>query len=84
MSSMATVAQADIRTVKLSVPSMTCAICPITVRKALKKVDGVRQAEVDYESKTVMVVFDDQKTNAGQLTEATKDAGYPSTQITQE
>lgn len=84
MSTMVTVVWADIRTVKLSAPNVTCAICPITVRKALEKVDGVRQAEVAYESKTATVVFGDQKTNAGQLTEATKEAGYPSTQITQE
>ena len=32
------------RTVKLAVPGMTCATCPITVKKALQKVDGVIDA----------------------------------------
>ena len=29
------------QTVTLSVPGMTCAACPITVKKALSKVEGV-------------------------------------------
>jgi mercuric ion binding protein len=74
-------AWADVRTVKLSVPSMNCTMCPITMRKALEKVDGVTQAEVDYETKSAVVTYDDQKANVDQLTKATQDAGYPSTEI---
>jgi len=29
------------QTVKLSVPGMTCAACPLTVKKALSRVEGV-------------------------------------------
>ncbi|MFO6202654.1 cation transporter, partial [Pseudomonas aeruginosa] len=32
--------------ITLSVPGMTCAACPITVKKALTKVEGVTKAEV--------------------------------------
>ena len=81
MSTMATLAWADSRTVKLSVPSMNCAMCPITVRKALEKVEGVTQASVDYETKSAVAVYDDQKTSVSLLTKATQDAGYPSTEI---
>ena len=84
MSSMVTTAWADSRTVKLSVPSMNCAMCPITVRKALEKVEGVTQANVNYETRFAVVVYDDQKTNVGQLTQATGDAGFPSTEIKKE
>ncbi len=84
MSSMVTMAWADSRTVKLSVPSMNCAMCPITVRKALEKVEGVTQANVDYETRSAIVVYDDQKTSVSLLTKATQDAGYPSTVIKQE
>lgn len=84
MSSMVTMAWADSRTVKLSVPSMNCAMCPITVRKALEKVKGVTQANVDYETKSAVVVYDDQKTSVSLLTKATQDAGYPSTEVKQE
>ena len=66
------------KTVTLSLPGMTCAACPITVKKALSKVDGVIKTDVRYEEKKVIVTFDDQKTNVQALTKATADAGYPS------
>ncbi|WP_018416567.1 mercury resistance system periplasmic binding protein MerP [Teredinibacter turnerae] len=84
ISSMVSTAWADSRTVKLSVPSMNCAMCPFTVRKALEKVEGVTQADVDYQTKSAVVEYDDQKTSVNQLTRATEDAGYPSTEIKQE
>ena len=36
------------QTVTLSVPGMTCASCPITVKKALNKVEGVESIEVSF------------------------------------
>jgi len=57
-------AWAATKTVTLSVPGMTCAACPITVKKALTKVDGVQKAEVSYEKREAVVTFDDAKTNA--------------------
>ena len=39
------------KTVTLDVPSMTCPVCPITVKKALNKVNGVSKVEVSYEKK---------------------------------
>ena len=71
-------AWAATKTVTLSVPGMTCAACPITVKKALTKVDGVQKAEVSYEKREAVVTFDDAKTNADALTKATANAGYPS------
>lgn len=67
------------RTVTLSVPGMTCAACPITVKKALTKVEGVSKADVSFEKREAVVTFDDTKTSAEKLTKATGDAGYPST-----
>ncbi|MEO5659522.1 MAG: mercury resistance system periplasmic binding protein MerP [Polaromonas sp.] len=69
-------------TVTLSVPSMNCPVCPITVKKALTKVQGVSQAEVNFDKRQATVTFDDAKTNVQALTRATKDAGYPSTLTT--
>ncbi|EQM66781.1 mercury resistance system periplasmic binding protein MerP [Pseudomonas asiatica] len=74
----ATPVWAATQTVTLSVPGMTCAACPITVKKALTKVDGVTKAEVSFENREAIVTFDDTKTNAPALTKATEDAGYPS------
>jgi len=60
------------------VPGMTCAACPITVKKALSKVDGVSKADVDFVKREAVVTFDDAKTSVQKLTKATEDAGYPS------
>jgi mercuric ion binding protein len=72
-------AWAATQTVTLSVPGMTCAACPITVKKALTKVDGVQKVEVSYEKLAAVVTFDDTKTTVDALTKATENAGYPST-----
>ena len=66
------------QTVTLSVPGMTCAACPITVKKALSKVEGVSKTDVTFEKREAVVTFDDAKTSVQKLTRATEDAGYPS------
>jgi len=66
------------QTVTLSVSGMTCAACPITVKKALSRVEGVGAIEVSYEKKEAVVTYDDTKTNVEALTKATEGAGYPS------
>jgi len=66
------------QTVKLLVPGMTCAACPLTVKKALSKVDGVSKAGVNFDKREAVVTFDDAKTSVQKLTKATEDAGYPS------
>jgi mercuric ion binding protein len=67
------------KTVTLDVPGMTCALCPITVKKALMKVPGVANADVRYEAKQAVVTYDDAKTAPDALMQATGNAGYPST-----
>ena len=71
-------ASAGTQTVTLSVPSMTCTACPITVKAALSKVDGVSKTNVKYEQREAVVTFDDAKTSVLKLTQATTNAGYPS------
>lgn len=66
------------QTVKLSVPGMTCAACPITVKKAISKIEGVSKVAVTFETREAVVTFDDTKTSVHKLTKATEDAGYPS------
>lgn len=66
------------QTVTLSVPSMDCPVCPITVKKALSNVSGVSNATVNFDKRLAIITFDDTKTNVDALTNATKNAGYPS------
>ena len=69
------------KTVTLAIPSMDCPVCPITVKKALSQVPGVSQTNVNFDKRQAIVRFDDARTNVGALTEATKNAGYPSTVV---
>jgi mercuric transport protein periplasmic component len=70
-------AQAAPKTVTLSVPDMSCASCPVTVKKALSRVPGVTKTEVNLDRREARVTFDDARTNVQALTKATEDAGYP-------
>lgn len=67
------------QTVVLDVQNMTCALCPITVKKSLQQVPGVVDAKIDLEKKTAIVKFDPDRASVAMLTKATTDAGYPST-----
>lgn len=79
LSGMAGFSLAASKTVTLAVPGMTCSLCPITIRAALKKVSGVSAVDVSYEKREAVVTFDDTKATVEALTKATGDAGYPST-----
>jgi mercuric ion binding protein len=66
------------QTITLTVSNMTCATCPITVKHALTKVEGVSKAVIDFDKKQAMVTFDDARTSTAALIKATTDAGFPS------
>lgn len=66
------------QTVTLSVPGMTCAACPFTVKKALTKVKGVSKATASFEAKQATVTFDDTQTSVAALIKATTEAGFAS------
>lgn len=68
---------AEPRTVTLAVEQMTCAACPITVRKALSHVAGVSATKVDIEAHTATVTFDPAQTTPDALATAVSQAGYP-------
>ncbi len=70
-------AGAATKTVTFSVSNMTCPVCPITLKNALSKVDGVQKVAVSYEKKEAVVTFDDAKANEKTLAEAAKNAGFP-------
>ncbi|NOY71266.1 MAG: mercuric transport protein periplasmic component [Gammaproteobacteria bacterium] len=70
----------ELQTVKFQVDNMTCSMCPYTVKKALRKVDGVKEVKAKYEGDGegwAEVTFDPGETDAASLIKATTDAGYP-------
>lgn len=66
------------QTAVLDVGHMTCALCPIAVRKALERVPGVIDATVDYDHKTATVKYDPEKASPATLAKAATNAGFPS------
>ncbi len=77
----AAVLAGELKTVTLFVDKMTCSMCPITVKKALRKVDGVSDVNVKYEGDGIgwaTVTYDPAKVKIEDLTFATTQAGYPS------
>ncbi len=81
------VAFAGEQTVYLKVDNMYCASCPYIVKKSLEGVEGVSKVDVTYDKKSsdgaATVTFDDTKTNLKALTDATKNAGFPSKAVKQ-
>ena len=69
------------QTVTLHVPGMDCPVCPLTIKAALGRIDGVLGTRVDYEPRQVHVTYDDTRTDVQALREATRHAGFPSTPL---
>ncbi len=65
------------KTQVFAIENMTCATCPITVRKAMEKVDGVHSVKVDFDAKTSTVTYDPSVATAEQIAKASTNAGYP-------
>lgn len=73
----ATTAAAALTEVSFDVPDMTCALCPVTVKAAMSKVEGVQSVEVDFDARRATVIFDAALTDAAAIAEASAQAGYP-------
>ena len=65
------------QTATFDVKKMTCATCPIAVRKAMQRVAGVKEVNVDLDSKTAIVTFDASVTTATEIGNASTDVGFP-------
>ena len=65
-------------TATLSVPTMSCASCLVTIKAALTKVPGATSIKSDLAMQQTTVVYDDAKTGLAAQSKATADAGFPS------
>ena len=64
--------------ITLSVPTMNCAMCPLTVKASLLKIQDVNVTSAGIEDGLVKLSYNDQTTDISELLLATKMAGYPS------
>lgn len=69
--------------ITLPVTGMTCANCVRTVERAVRKLEGVENATVNYASEKVEVIFDPSRLNEAAIVEKIENAGYgvPTAQI---
>ena len=61
---------------KFDVMGMTCSACSAHVEKAVGKVDGVKKVAVNLIANSMIVTYDDNKTNDGLIIKAVESAGY--------
>jgi mercuric ion binding protein len=63
--------------VTLDIPDMNCALCPVTVSTALKRVPGVIEVRAELATRSAQVRYDPAKVAPAQLERAVTEAGYP-------
>lgn len=73
----ATARTQPLQTATFTIENMTCALCPVTVRKAIEAVAGVQAVTVNFDAKTATVVFNPAATTPDAIAAASTNAGYP-------
>lgn len=71
------ISHAETQNATLTVENMSCATCPVVVRSALLKLDGVNEVSVSMKDKTVVVIFDDKEVSKEDLVNAVSNSGFP-------
>jgi len=63
------IAAADLQTATFEIEGMTCAMgCAATIEKKLAETEGVKEAKVDFETKTATIAFDKTVNNQESIT----------------
>lgn len=60
----------------VKIAGMTCAACAKAVERAVKKLDGVAEANVNFSTEKLTVTYDDAKVTLPSIREAVTKAGY--------
>lgn len=63
----------------LAIEGMTCDHCAKTLSRALKKVNGVKDVQVDRENARATITFDTTKTDMAAIHSAVEHSGYTPT-----
>src|SRR5438128_10992064 len=73
---MATTTDADTQEITFPITGMTCASCVRRIEKALGRVGGVEQANVNLATEKATVVYDPSVATPAQMQAAVEKAGY--------
>lgn len=69
-------AQAEEKSACFAVEGMTCAACTVTLKAAVKKLDGIKKVSASVEDKNATVTFDDSKTDTQAIKTKIDSTGY--------
>jgi periplasmic mercuric ion binding protein len=73
---------ASTKEITFKVDGMTCSMCPLTIKTALKKLDGVTNADVSYSDKEAKVECEDGNVTIQDIVKTIESAGnYKATPI---
>ncbi len=64
------------KTESLKIIGMTCAACAKASERAVKKLDGVSEANVNFATEKMVIQFDEEKVDIDKIKEAVAKAGY--------
>lgn len=64
------------QTKQLKLQGMGCAACAVTIEKAIKKVTGVKECQVNFALGQALVIYDNQQIKLIDIQEAVSKAGY--------
>ncbi|MBI2459570.1 MAG: heavy metal translocating P-type ATPase [Parcubacteria group bacterium] len=67
--------------ISLSLSGMHCASCAQIIERSLKKVPGVKEANVNFAAEKALVLFNESQTGAADLIAVVKSAGYKAQMI---
>ena len=62
--------------VTVKVEGMTCGTCPLTIKAALKRLDGVVNANVSYEDEEAKVSYEEGKVTVDEIVKTIENAGF--------
>jgi copper chaperone len=60
----------------ITVPEIHCDHCKTSLEGALTPIDGVEQASVDIQARTITVTYDEASVDRGRLVEEIEQQGY--------
>jgi Cu+-exporting ATPase len=71
----------SIREIMLPISGMTCASCSNAVQRAIGKLDGIQEVNVNFATEKAKVVYDSSKTRISEIKDAVSKAGYKALEI---
>ncbi|MCE2438160.1 MAG: heavy-metal-associated domain-containing protein [Candidatus Latescibacteria bacterium] len=72
---------AETRTAKIKVPTAQCMMCANKIDTTLKNVDGVKEVNVDMDTRVVNVTYDAKRTDTAAMEQAIARVGYQANQV---